>query len=108
MEVKKYIAYPSSPRRELIRRIRQLSPDKIEILLQAARNLESESKKNMEELENDIKTGAYKNWTTSEYKLWDPDYVKLTPDEAIELEKSNKEFEKGAFTEWKPGMFTES
>lgn len=104
MEIRKHIARPLSPRRELIRRIRTLPIDKIEILLNAARSLD----KTAEELENDIKTGAYRNWTASEYKLWDPDYVKLTPDEAAELEKSKQQFDKGEYVEWKPGMFTES
>lgn len=104
METKRHTARPISPRRELIRRIRTLPIEKIEILLNTARSLD----KTIEELETDIKTGAYRNWTASEYKLWDSAFVKLTPDEAMELKKSKQQFDKGEYVEWKPGMFTES
>lgn len=95
MKIIKRTARPLSPRRELIRRIRHLSPEKVEIVLQTVRSLESDSKKTMADLENDIKTGAYKHWTMAEYNAWDPDYVKLTPKEEAELRKSEQQIAEG-------------
>lgn len=84
-----------SPRRELIHRIRHLSNDKIEILLNTVKSLEAKSTKTMTELEHDMKTGEYKKWTTADYLAWDEDFTKLTPEEEIELEKGRKQIAEG-------------
>lgn len=93
--IKRVTAHPISSRRELIRRIRHLSDDKIEILLNTAKTFETESLKSIAELEHDIKTGDYKKWTATEYAAWDKDFVKLTPDEEIELEEAERQIAKG-------------